>query len=51
VVILKVNPRIIAYDMHPDYLSAKYAKKVSGYDIKIPVQDHHAQVASCMAEN
>ena len=49
--ILKVNPRIIAYDMHPDYLSTKYAKEVSAYDIKIPVQHHHAHVASCMAEN
>ena len=49
--ILKVNPRIIAYDMHPDYLSTKYAQEISGYDRKIPVQHHHAHVASCMAEN
>lgn len=49
--ILKVNPRIIAYDMHPDYLSTKYAQEISEYDIKIPVQHHHAHVASCMAEN
>ncbi|MEW5800521.1 MAG: carbamoyltransferase HypF [bacterium] len=49
--ILKVDPKIIAYDLHPDYLSTKYALKASGFDLKIPVQHHHAHIASCMVEN
>lgn len=49
--ILKVNPRIIAYDLHPDYLSTKYAGEASEYTVKIPIQHHHAHIASCMAEH
>jgi len=45
-----LHPEILAYDMHPEYLSTKYAL---GLDIpvKIPVQHHHAHVVSCMVEN
>lgn len=32
-------------------LGTKYAGEVSGYEVQIPVQHHHAHVASCMAEN
>lgn len=49
--ILKVDPKIIAYDLHPDYLSTKYAKEADGFDLRLPVQHHHAHIASCMAEN
>ena len=48
----RVEPRIIAHDMHPAYLSTRYAKDLSAvYDARIAVQHHHAQVASCMAEH
>jgi len=49
--IIKVNPTIIAYDLHPDYLSTKYAQEIEGYERRIPIQHHHAHIASCMAEN
>jgi len=48
--ILDINPKIIAYDLHPDYLSTKYALEQEGVE-KVPVQHHHAHIVSCMAEN
>ncbi len=48
--ILDINPEIIAYDMHPDYLSTRYALELSA-DHKIQVQHHHAHIVSCMAEH
>jgi hydrogenase maturation protein HypF len=57
----RIEPEIIAYDLHPGYLSSKYAKEVGGKKqearddlascILHPVQHHHAHVASVMAEN
>jgi hydrogenase maturation protein HypF len=40
----------VAYDLHPGYLSTKYALGLAGLE-KIGVQHHHAHIASCMAEN
>lgn len=42
---------MIAYDLHPEYLSAKYALAQNDRLIKIGVQHHHAHIASCMAEH
>jgi hydrogenase maturation protein HypF len=44
-----VRPTQIVCDMHPDYLSAKYAREL-GADVT-EVQHHYAHIASCMAEN
>ncbi len=48
--ILEIEPQAIAYDLHPDYLSTKWALGRTGKRL-IPVQHHHAHIASCMAEN
>jgi hydrogenase maturation protein HypF len=45
-----VKPEVVAYDMHPEYLSTKYALSLKNIK-KIPVQHHYAHIASCMAEN
>jgi len=47
-----IQPEIIACDFHPDYLSTKYAQELSESGVGlIPVQHHHAHIASCMADN
>jgi len=43
------QPRVIMADLHPDYLSTKYAQ--SQPQAVQYVQHHYAHVASCMAEN
>ncbi len=42
-------PEQVVCDLHPDYLSTRYAAE-SGIPCE-PVQHHYAHVASCMAEN
>jgi len=47
--ILEIEPKIIAYDLHPDYLSTQHALKQSSM-IQIGIQHHHAHIVSAMAE-
>jgi hydrogenase maturation protein HypF len=46
-----LRPEIVAYDLHPDYLSTKYAMALDEGEAKVGIQHHHAHVASCMADN
>jgi hydrogenase maturation protein HypF len=49
---LKKNPKIIAYDMHPEYQSTKYALQLQAPRFRLQaIQHHHAHIASCMLEN
>ncbi|MGE5255419.1 MAG: carbamoyltransferase HypF [Hyphomicrobiales bacterium] len=48
--ILDVRPEIIACDMHPDYLSTRWAEEQADIP-KVSVQHHHAHIVSCMAEH
>jgi hydrogenase maturation protein HypF len=46
---LGVSPEVIAYDLHPDYLSTRWALE-QGTEA-IGVQHHHAHAAGCLAEH
>jgi hydrogenase maturation protein HypF len=63
----RVQPEVVACDMHPTYLATRYAQKVvSDFQVSgsvpnlkletcdlelVEVQHHHAHIAACMAEN
>jgi len=50
--LFRIEPVIIAHDLHPDYLATKYAYELAGTGVEfIAVQHHHAHIASCMADN
>lgn len=49
----RIEPQVIAHDLHPGYLSTQYALRTgrAASVVAFPVQHHHAHVAACMAEN
>ncbi len=61
--LFRVKPKVIVSDMHPDYMSTKYARNFiarhasgvgGGESLRpewIKVQHHHAHIASVMAEH
>lgn len=49
--LFNLSPELIAYDLHPEYLSTKYALALDDCLAKIGVQHHHAHIASCMTDN
>ncbi|MCL1598030.1 MAG: carbamoyltransferase HypF, partial [Actinomycetia bacterium] len=49
--LFRIQPEIIATDMHPGYLSGKWAERIADGLPVIRVQHHHAHIASVMAEH
>ena len=45
----EVKPDVVAFDMHPEYLSSKFARNKDAE--LFPIQHHLAHVLACVAEN
>jgi hydrogenase maturation protein HypF len=52
--LFRVKPTLVVCDLHPDYLSTRFAEKFAAMHGNLPllrVQHHHAHLAACMAEH
>jgi acylphosphatase len=48
--IFNIEPTLIAYDLHPEYLATKYALSLQDIPQK-RVQHHHVHIVCCMIDN
>jgi len=49
--LLEVAPEVVAHDMHPGYMSTRWAREQSRELPTVEVQHHHAHMAACMCEH
>ena len=49
--IFRITPEIVACDLHPRYLSTRWAEELKNGSPVIKIQHHHAHIAAVMAEN
>jgi len=51
--LFRIEPQIVAHDLHPDYLATRYAlEKLATCNLQpVTVQHHHAHIAACLADS
>ena len=52
--LFRIEPQIVAHDLHPDYLATQFAIRYSPSAIRhspFAIQHHHAHLAACLADN
>ncbi len=50
--LFRIEPSLVAHDLHPDYFSTKYAMRNTQRETpRIGVQHHQAHIAACLADN
>ncbi|MCX8021436.1 MAG: carbamoyltransferase HypF [Syntrophorhabdaceae bacterium] len=49
--LFRIHPELIVHDLHPDYLSTRYAYELGNTLPILGVQHHHAHIVSCMIDN
>jgi hydrogenase maturation protein HypF len=50
--LFEVSPEVVAHDLHPDYLSTRYAQEREEAGLELHgVQHHHAHLAATLAEH
>ena len=51
--IFRIQPQLIAADLHPDYLATRYAQSRAQMEALplVFVQHHHAHISACLADN
>jgi hydrogenase maturation protein HypF len=51
--LFRIEPVLLAYDLHPNYMASRYAleRAEHAHIPAIGVQHHHAHIAACMLEN
>jgi hydrogenase maturation protein HypF len=50
--LFRIEPALIAHDLHPDYLATKYARqRAEAMEVEaVGIQHHHAHLAACLAD-
>jgi hydrogenase maturation protein HypF len=49
--LIEVEPHWVVHDLHPGYLSTRFAAKQLTPQRRLTVQHHHAHIAACAAEH
>ncbi len=51
--LFRIEPVVLAHDLHPDYLSTRYARQRAEREALplVGIQHHHAHIAACLADN
>jgi hydrogenase maturation protein HypF len=51
--LFRIQPELLACDLHPDYLATQYAleRSIRNGIMAMRIQHHHAHIAACMADN